>query len=159
MEWGLLCVQYHVSCRLLRICHSQPPITPHPFLARLPQIQSLLALCGEHVEVEEGQGWKAVHQSAAVLGVGLIAQSEELGTQMAHRALEHLLQYGEPPVRCGVGGAGGVAGWRWGYGSAAWLVVMICLEGAGTYYLPGVRCRTQSPRCLADVSIQCAALP
>ncbi len=63
------------------------------------QIQQLLALCGEHIEAEEGAAWKAVHQSAAVIGLGLIAQSEELGAQMAHRALEHLLQYGEPPVR------------------------------------------------------------
>ena len=59
-----------------------------------------MALCGEHIEAEEGAAWKAVHQSAAVIGLGLIAQSEELGAQMAHRALEHLLQYGEPPVRC-----------------------------------------------------------
>lgn len=29
-------------------------------------------------------------------------QSEELGAQMAHRALEHLLQYGEPAVRYGI---------------------------------------------------------
>ncbi|GAB4816037.1 hypothetical protein N2152v2_003083 [Parachlorella kessleri] len=63
------------------------------------KIQQLLALCGEHIEAEEGGAWKAVHQSAAVIGLGLIAQSEELGAQMAHRALEHLLQYGEPPVR------------------------------------------------------------
>jgi hypothetical protein len=39
------------------------------------------------------------HQGPAALGIALVAMSEELGTAMAHRALEHLLQYGEPPVR------------------------------------------------------------
>jgi hypothetical protein len=33
------------------------------------------------------------------MGIALIAMAENLGTQMASRALEHLLQYGEPPVR------------------------------------------------------------
>jgi len=39
------------------------------------------------------------HQGPAALGIAVVAMSEELGTAMAHRALEHLLQYGEPPVR------------------------------------------------------------
>ena len=43
---------------------------------------------------------QAMHQGAAVLGIGLIAMGEPLGAQMAGRALEHLLQYGAPPVRC-----------------------------------------------------------
>lgn len=42
---------------------------------------------------------QAVHQSAAVLGLGLIGMAEDLGTAMAHRALEHLLQYGDSAVR------------------------------------------------------------
>jgi 26S proteasome regulatory subunit N1 len=62
-------------------------------------VQQLLALCGEHIETEEATAWKTLHQSVAVLGLGLLAMSEELGGQMAHRALEHLLQYGEPAVR------------------------------------------------------------
>lgn len=37
--------------------------------------------------------------AVAVLGLGLLAMGEELGGQMSHRALEHLLQYGEPAVR------------------------------------------------------------
>ena len=41
------------------------------------------------------------HQGPAALGIAVVAMSEELGTAMAHRALEHLLQYGEPPVRSG----------------------------------------------------------
>lgn len=40
---------------------------------------------------------QAVHQGPAVLGIALIAMGEPLGTQMASRMLEHLLQYGEPP--------------------------------------------------------------
>ncbi|KAK9903923.1 hypothetical protein WJX75_000553 [Coccomyxa subellipsoidea] len=63
------------------------------------QIQSLLATCGEHIEVEENAGWKVAHQGPATLGIALVALSEELGISMAHRALEHLLQYGEPSVR------------------------------------------------------------
>ena len=43
---------------------------------------------------------QVAHQGVAVLGLATVAMSEELGTAMAHRALEHLLQYGEPPVRC-----------------------------------------------------------
>ena len=39
------------------------------------------------------------HQSVAVMGLALIALSEDLGSAMSHRALEHLLRYGEPPVR------------------------------------------------------------
>lgn len=67
------------------------------------QIQSLLSVCGEHIELEEeGAAWKSAHQVVAALGVGLVAMSEELGSQMAHRALEHLLQYGDPAVRRGV---------------------------------------------------------
>ena len=45
--------------------------------------------------------WQAVHQSSAVLGLGLIGMAEDLGNAMAHRALEHLLQYGDTAVRCG----------------------------------------------------------
>lgn len=35
-----------------------------------------------------------------MVGLALIALSEDLGSAMGHRALEHLLRYGEPPVRC-----------------------------------------------------------
>ena len=43
---------------------------------------------------------QSVHQGAAVLGIAMIAMGEPLGAQMAGRALEHLLQYAEPSVRC-----------------------------------------------------------
>uniref|UniRef100_A0A7S3QP44 26S proteasome non-ATPase regulatory subunit 2 homolog n=1 Tax=Dunaliella tertiolecta TaxID=3047 RepID=A0A7S3QP44_DUNTE len=64
------------------------------------KVQELLATCGEHIEGEgESDAWKSMHQGVAVLGIGMIAMGEPLGAQMAGRALEHLLQYGAPPVR------------------------------------------------------------
>ncbi|KAK9842343.1 hypothetical protein WJX81_007723 [Elliptochloris bilobata] len=63
------------------------------------KVQRLLALCGEHVEVDEASAWKVAHQGPAVLGIALVAMAEDLGATMAHRALEHLLQYGEPAAR------------------------------------------------------------
>jgi 26S proteasome regulatory subunit N1 len=42
------------------------------------------------------------HQTAAAIGVGLIAMGEDLGATMATRSLEHLLSYGDPEVRAGV---------------------------------------------------------
>ena len=84
-------------------CFPSPPRPPGPMPL---QVQQLLAICGEHIEVEEGTAWKAAHQPVAVLGLGLLAMSEELGGQMSHRALEHLLQYGEPAARWAGRGAG-----------------------------------------------------
>ena len=66
------------------------------------RVQALLAACGEHIEAEEGEEWKAIHQTVAAMGLGLVACGEELGSQMAHRGLGHLLQYGDPAVRRGV---------------------------------------------------------
>ena len=43
---------------------------------------------------------QVAHQGPAVLGIALVAMAEDLGASMAHRALEHLLQYGEPAARC-----------------------------------------------------------
>eukprot|EP00891_Asterochloris_glomerata_P006079 jgi/Astpho2/6079/e_gw1.00084.7.1_t len=63
------------------------------------KVQQLLAQAGEHLEVEEGGAWKATHQSAAVMGIGLVAMGEDLGSAMAGRALDHLLQYGDAAVR------------------------------------------------------------
>eukprot|EP00878_Enallax_costatus_P009276 GHUV01009695.1.p1 GENE.GHUV01009695.1~~GHUV01009695.1.p1 ORF type:complete len:780 (+),score=173.65 GHUV01009695.1:1347-3686(+) len=63
------------------------------------KVQELLAMCGEHIETEENTAWKAVHQAPAVLGLAVIAMAEPVGSSMASRMLEHLLQYGEPPVR------------------------------------------------------------
>jgi hypothetical protein len=44
-------------------------------------------------------GVQATHQSAAVVGIAVVAMGEELGKDMSGRAMEHLLQYGDPFVR------------------------------------------------------------
>jgi 26S proteasome regulatory subunit N1 len=49
----------------------------------------------------ESHVMQVAHQGPATLGIALVAMGEELGTSMAHRALEHLLQYGETSVRQG----------------------------------------------------------
>uniref|UniRef100_A0A7E4VA39 26S proteasome non-ATPase regulatory subunit 2 n=1 Tax=Panagrellus redivivus TaxID=6233 RepID=A0A7E4VA39_PANRE len=38
-------------------------------------------------------------QAVAVLGIGLIAMGEDIGSQMAIRMFGHLIRYGEPPIR------------------------------------------------------------
>ncbi|CAG9462282.1 unnamed protein product [Pedinophyceae sp. YPF-701] len=45
------------------------------------------------------EAWKSWHQAPAVIGIALIAMGEELGSSMAYRMFEHLLQYGGPVVR------------------------------------------------------------
>lgn len=57
-------------------------------------VQKMLQACTEHLE--EGE---AFHQSAAVLGIALIAFGEETGTEMATRSIDHILQYGELTTR------------------------------------------------------------
>mmetsp|Transcript_102165 Transcript_102165/g.288581 ORF Transcript_102165/g.288581 Transcript_102165/m.288581 type:complete len:881 (+) Transcript_102165:76-2718(+) len=57
-------------------------------------VQKMLHCCTEHLEEAE-----AFHQAVAVLGIGLIACGEEVGSEMAMRSLEHILQYGELPLR------------------------------------------------------------
>mmetsp|Transcript_18831 Transcript_18831/g.52512 ORF Transcript_18831/g.52512 Transcript_18831/m.52512 type:complete len:900 (-) Transcript_18831:154-2853(-) len=63
------------------------------------KVQELLALCGEHIEQEENAAWKAAHQGPAVIGIAMIAMGDDLSKDMALRMMEHLLQYGEAPVR------------------------------------------------------------
>jgi 26S proteasome regulatory subunit N1 len=76
------------------------------------KIQELLQICAEHVAVpeakedaKEGEEKKEESkntnhfQSAAVLSLGLIAFGEDIGTEMAMRTMNHLLQYGEPEIK------------------------------------------------------------
>ncbi|KAK9865857.1 hypothetical protein WJX84_007244 [Apatococcus fuscideae] len=63
------------------------------------KVQELLGLASQHIETEDSTAWKAAHQGPAVMGIALVAMAEDLGGRMAHRALEHLLQYGDPPIR------------------------------------------------------------
>jgi len=57
-------------------------------------VQKMLHACTEHLEEEE-----ALHQAVAVLSIGLIACGEEIGSEMTVRSLDHILQYGELPMR------------------------------------------------------------
>jgi len=57
------------------------------------KIQKLLAVCGEHLEKDNG------HQAVATLGIALIASKESIGTQMVIRSFDHLLQYGDVNVK------------------------------------------------------------
>ncbi|CAH8317963.1 unnamed protein product [Eruca vesicaria subsp. sativa] len=57
------------------------------------KVQDLLAQCGEHLEKGD------IHQGPAVLGLAMVAMSEELGLDMAIRSLERVLQYGEQNIR------------------------------------------------------------
>lgn len=57
------------------------------------KVQQMLKHCADHLEEN------AEHQAAAVLGIGLVTMGESIGSSMAVRAFDHLLQYGELPVR------------------------------------------------------------
>jgi 26S proteasome regulatory subunit N1 len=50
-------------------------------------------------EDDEKDPLKNQHQEVAVLGLALCAMGEEVSTEMALRALDHVLQYGEVNVR------------------------------------------------------------
>jgi len=54
----------------------------------------MLHACVEHLEEKD-----AAHQAVAVIGIGLIAASEDIGNEMAIRSMNHLLQYGEMTIK------------------------------------------------------------
>ena len=56
-------------------------------------VQKMLRLCADHLTDN------ADHQAAAVLGIALTVVGEDIGTEMSQRSLDHLLQYGELPVK------------------------------------------------------------
>jgi 26S proteasome regulatory subunit N1 len=58
------------------------------------KVQKMLHACSDHLEEKD-----AAHQAVAVIGIGLIAASEEVGNEMALRSMNHLLQYGELPIK------------------------------------------------------------
>jgi 26S proteasome regulatory subunit N1 len=57
------------------------------------KVQKMLHVCSDHLEENNA------HQAVAVLGISLVAMGEELGSEMALRTFDHLLQYGEPVIR------------------------------------------------------------
>lgn len=63
------------------------------------EIQRLLNEIGEHIEEDEKDPQKGMHQEVAVLGIAMIAMGEEVSSAMAYRSLDHILQYGELNVR------------------------------------------------------------
>jgi len=58
-------------------------------------VQELLKIIGEHIEEED----KGVFQAIATIGIAGVAMSENLGTQMALRVFDGILQYCEVNVR------------------------------------------------------------
>lgn len=58
------------------------------------KVQKMLHACSEHLEEKD-----AAHQAVAVLGIGLIASSEDIGNEMSLRSMNHLLQYGEITIK------------------------------------------------------------
>jgi len=58
------------------------------------KVQKMLHACSDKLEEKD-----SAHQAVAVLGIGLIAASEEIGNDMALRSMNHLLQYGDLPLR------------------------------------------------------------
>jgi 26S proteasome regulatory subunit N1 len=63
------------------------------------QIQKLLTVCADHLEDDEKDPMKNIHQEIAVLGIAMVAMGETLASQMALRSLDHILQYGEVNIR------------------------------------------------------------
>jgi 26S proteasome regulatory subunit N1 len=57
------------------------------------QVQNHLIHCLQHLNKDEA------YQGPAVLGIAMVAMSEELGIDMAIRSLEHLLRYGKQSIR------------------------------------------------------------
>nr|POF22469.1 26s proteasome non-atpase regulatory subunit 2 like a [Quercus suber] len=53
----------------------------------------LLGHCSQHLDKGE------TDQGPAMLGIAMVAMTEELGLEMAVRSLEHLLQCGEQNIR------------------------------------------------------------
>lgn len=58
------------------------------------KVQEMLHECSEHLEGDD-----ANFQMVAVLGISMITLGEVVGMQMAHRTMQHMLQYGELPIR------------------------------------------------------------
>ncbi len=58
------------------------------------KVQEMLRACADHLDEKD-----AMHQISGVLGVAVIAMGEEIGVEMAFRAMNHLLQYGEATIR------------------------------------------------------------
>ena len=63
------------------------------------KVQSLLAMCGEHIEKSDDDKYSDIHQHIACIGIAMVAMGEELGSEMVLRTMEHMLQYSDHSVR------------------------------------------------------------
>jgi len=57
------------------------------------KVQRMLHVCAEHLTEN------ADHQAIAVLGIALISVGEDISKEMTMRAFEHILHYGELPIK------------------------------------------------------------
>eukprot|EP00164_Ancoracysta_twista_P000419 GFYU01000568.1.p1 GENE.GFYU01000568.1~~GFYU01000568.1.p1 ORF type:complete len:882 (-),score=333.91 GFYU01000568.1:196-2841(-) len=57
------------------------------------KIQKMLHICSEHLEKDNE------HQAVAVLGIALISMAEDIGSEMAFRTMDHILQYADINTR------------------------------------------------------------
>eukprot|EP00559_Dactyliosolen_fragilissimus_P002559 CAMPEP_0184867080 /NCGR_PEP_ID=MMETSP0580-20130426/25032_1 /TAXON_ID=1118495 /ORGANISM="Dactyliosolen fragilissimus" /LENGTH=924 /DNA_ID=CAMNT_0027367127 /DNA_START=176 /DNA_END=2950 /DNA_ORIENTATION=+ len=57
------------------------------------KVQEMMHHCAEHLTED------AEHQAVAVIGIGLITLGEDVGSEMALRAFDHLLHYCELPIK------------------------------------------------------------
>ncbi|KAL2920257.1 proteasome regulatory particle base subunit [Polyrhizophydium stewartii] len=60
------------------------------------KIQKMLHHCNDHLDPAKED---PTFQAFAVLGIALIAMGEDIGSEMAMRAFNHLMHYGEPVIR------------------------------------------------------------
>ncbi|KAJ3032270.1 proteasome regulatory particle base subunit [Rhizophlyctis rosea] len=60
------------------------------------KVQKMLHLCNDHLDPEKEDD---KFQAFAVFGVAMIAMGEDVGSEMALRAFNHLMHYGEPVIR------------------------------------------------------------
>lgn len=81
--------------KLAKICELTLTTCAYAGTGDVLKIQQLLAICGDHLDENEDNR----HQAIAVLGIALIAMGEPIGSDMATRALDHLLQYGDPVIK------------------------------------------------------------
>ena len=63
------------------------------------EIQKHLTVLLEHIEEDEKDSLKGIHQEVAVLGIAMVSLTEELTQEMALRSLDHVLQYAEVNVK------------------------------------------------------------
>merc|ERR1719235_931660 len=65
------------------------------------RVQKMLHTCAEHLdEPEDNSGVPTnIHQAVAVTSIALISMGEDVGSEMAVRTLDHILQYGDLVLR------------------------------------------------------------